>query len=142
MNKFLYYSHLDTKGSAAMLFLRLVAGTAFIFHGWTKIQEPFTWLGADAPIPGFFQALAALSEFGGGIAWIIGLLTPLASLGMLTTMSVAVFFHASHGDPFIGHGASYEPALGYAAISFLLLMIGPGRFALDAILFGSKIANK
>lgn len=141
MNKFLYYSQLDSRGSLAMLFVRLVAGTAFIFHGWSKIQDPFHWLGAAAPIPGIFQALAALSEFGGGIAWILGLLTPLASLGLMATMSVAVYFHVSHGDPFIGQGGSFEPALGYAALSFLLFMIGPGRFSLDAFLFGSKVMD-
>jgi putative oxidoreductase len=141
MHKFLYYSHLDAKGSLAMFLMRLVAGTAFIIHGWSKVQNPFAWLGPEAPIPGFFQALAAISEFGGGIAWIVGLLTPLASLGMFFTMSVAVFFHASKGDPFVGHGGSFEPALGYAAISFLILMVGPGRISLDRVLFGSKSKN-
>ncbi|MBX9879503.1 MAG: DoxX family protein [Candidatus Obscuribacterales bacterium] len=142
MNKFLYYSRLDTKGSLAMLFLRLVAGSAFVFHGWLKIQEPFTWLGPNAPINGYFQALAAFSEFGGGIAWSIGFLMPFASLGMLIMMSMAVYFRAAHGEPFVGYDGSYESSLGYAAMSFLLLMIGPGRFALDAILFGSKLKKQ
>lgn len=141
MKKFLYYSNLDNKESLAMFLMRLVAGTAFIIHGYSKIQEPFTWLGTESPIPGIFQALAALSEFGGGIAWILGLLTPLASLGLMITMAVAVYFHASHGDPFVGHGASFEPALGYAALSFLLLMLGPGRMSLDAHLFRSKLKD-
>lgn len=121
--------------------MRLVAGVAFIIHGWSKVQDPFNWLGSEAPVPALFQALAAYSEFGGGIAWILGLLTPLASLGMFITMIVAVSFHVSHGDPFVGHGSSFEPALGYAALSFLLLMIGPGRFSLDAKLFGSKLRD-
>ncbi len=141
MKKFLYYSHLDSKGSLGLLLMRLVAGTAFIIHGWSKVQTPFTWLGPEAPVPALFQAMAAFSEFGGGIAWILGLLTPLASLGMFITMVVAVSFHVSHGDPFVGHGSSFEPALGYAALSFLLLMIGPGRFSLDAKLFGSKLRD-
>ena len=74
----------------SLLLLRFVAGLAFMFHGWGKIQNPFGWLGPDAPVPGIFQALAALSEFGGGLAWIIGLLNPLASLGIAITMAVGL----------------------------------------------------
>jgi len=62
--------------SAALLFLRLIAGTAFMFHGWGKIQHPLNWMGPEAPVPGVLQFLAAFSEFGGGLAWILGLLTP------------------------------------------------------------------
>ena len=62
----------------ALLLLRIVAGVAFMLHGWGKIQHPFSWMGPD--MPGFLQALAALSEFGGGAAWALGLLTPLASI--------------------------------------------------------------
>lgn len=39
--------------SFALLFLRLIAGTAFIMHGWGKIQNPMAWMGPDAPVPGF-----------------------------------------------------------------------------------------
>src|SRR6185312_3468650 len=77
--------------SAALLLLRLIAGVAFVFHGWGKMQAPMSWMGPDAPIPGFLQLLAAIAEFGGGIAWILGLLTPLASLGITITMLVATY---------------------------------------------------
>jgi hypothetical protein len=30
-------------------------------------------MGTGSPVPGLFQLLAAISEFGGGIAWILGL---------------------------------------------------------------------
>lgn len=119
--------------SGALLILRLVGGAAFMLHGWPKIQNAFTWMGPDAGIPGIFQALAAFSEFFGGLAWILGLLTPLASMGLLSTMAVAVFFHASKGDPFVGRGASYELALVYLAISLVLMFVGPGKFSLDSI---------
>ena len=29
---------------AALLALRIVAGVAFMFHGWYKIQHPFDWI--------------------------------------------------------------------------------------------------
>ena len=44
-------------------------------------------LGPDAPVPGALQFLAFLSEFGGGIALLLGLLTPVAALGVLSTMA-------------------------------------------------------
>lgn len=111
-------------------------------HGWGKIQNPFAWMGPDAFAPGLFQALAALSEFGGGLAWVVGLLTPLASLGIASTMAVAVYFHAvMRGDPFIssGGGSSFELAAIYFCIAVLLIAIGPGRLAFDRIIFGSRV---
>lgn len=127
--------------STAILILRVVAGVAFIYHGWGKIQNPLAWMGPDSPVPGFLQLLAALSEFGGGIAWIVGLLTPLASLGMGITMAVAVYMHMIvMQDPFVSltGGRSYELALVYFVISVVLLILGPGKFSLDRIIFGQK----
>ena len=49
---------LPTVASAALLVLRVVVGTAFIIHGWQKIQTPFSWMGPQSPVPGLFQFLA------------------------------------------------------------------------------------
>jgi putative oxidoreductase len=125
----------------ALLLVRVVGGLAFMLHGWSKIQHPFGWMGPDAFAPGFFQALAARSEFGGGLAWILGLLTPLASLGIASTMTVAFSFHAfMRGDPFVakGPGPSYELAVIYLSIALLLLALGPGRLSLDRTIFGKR----
>lgn len=122
------------KASFALLALRLIAGFGFMLHGWGKIQAPFSWMGAEAPVPGIFQGLAALAEFGGGLAWILGALTPLASIGILITMTVAALFHISKGDPFV---QGYELAAVYWAIAWVLLFVGPGRFSIDAKL-GSR----
>ena len=126
--------------SSALLVLRLVAGSAFIIHGWPKIQHACSWMGANSGIPGFFQFLAALSEFGGGIAWVLGLLTPLASFGIGCTMLVATYFHMIvKGDPFVSTGGgSYELAAAYLCIAVLLKSAGPGRFSLDWKLFGKR----
>ena len=129
-------------GSAALLLLRLTTGIAFILHGWGKIQTPFGWMPEGAlPIPGMFQFLAAVSEFGGGIALIIGLLTPLASLGLAITMLVAAGVHAFvFNDPFVatGGGGSFEPSLGYLMVSILLIAMGPGKYSLDRAIFGQR----
>lgn len=126
--------------ATALLLLRLVVGLAFILHGWGKIQAPFGWMPADSGVPGILQFLAAFSEFGGGIALILGLLTRLASLGLAVTMLVAASLHAFVlKDPFVnmtGPGASYEPALGYLVIAVLFVAMGPGKFSLDKVIFG------
>lgn len=124
------------KGGAALLLLRLVAGPAFILHGWPKIQHAFNWMGPDAAMPGFLQALAALSEFGGGIALVLGLLTRLAALGIACTMFVAVFMiHMPRGDAFVATGpgqGSYELAAVYLVIMLVFLLRGAGAYSLDA----------
>ncbi len=116
-----------TPVSAALLLLRVATGVAFVTHGWGKIQNPFHWMdkGGDAA-PAFFQLLAAVAEFGGGIALVLGLLTPLACFGIFCTMVVAVHRHLTKGG-------SFELAGVYGCIAVLLAVTGPGRFSLDAL---------
>lgn len=124
--------------SAGLLALRIVTGIGLMFHGWKKIQNPFGWK-PDSSIPGVFQLLAAVSEFGGGLAFALGLLTPVAAFGVLCTMAVAASTHIAKGDPFIAPGRpSYELALLYLAAALTLLGGGPGRLSLDAVLFGIR----
>ncbi|HEY1172433.1 MAG TPA: DoxX family protein [Verrucomicrobiae bacterium] len=133
---------LDNRTSIGLLLLRLVVGLAFMFHGWGKIQKPFEWMGPDAKMPGYLQMLAAVSEFGGGLAWMLGALIPLASFGILCTMAVAVHTHMiAKGDPFVSNtgGGSYELAGVYLTVALLLLLAGPGRFSLDKVIFGEKV---
>lgn len=121
--------------------LRVITGLAFVQHGFGKIQNPFHWMGAEASTPAIFQALAALSEFGGGFALILGLLTRLGALGITFTMIVAVYTHASVlGDPFINlsGGRSYELAMVYLAVSLSVIVFSPGRFSADRAIFGTK----
>lgn len=131
----------STFGDIALLLLRLAAGAAFVMHGWVKIQHPFNWMGEHGFAPGPLQALAALSEFGGGLAWIAGLLTPLASLGVLCTMSVAVYTMAimSHA-PFVAKamGPSFELPTVYFCIALVFIALGPGRLSADKALFGTR----
>src|SRR3954454_17400870 len=137
----LFPAFLGGPGAVGLLVLRLVAGTAMMLHGWPKIQKFTSWMGPDAPVPGALQALAALAEFGGGLCWVLGLLTPLASFLILCNMAVAAgMVHIPAGHPFVAStgGPSYEPALGYLAIAVMLLLAGPGRLSLDWALIGRR----
>ncbi len=141
MNR-LFPTFIGGSGAVGLLVLRLVAGTALVLHGWPKIQHATSWMPPDAPVPGVLQALAALAEFGGGLCWVLGLLTPLASFLIFCTMATALgMVHIPQGHPFVATqpgGPSLEPALGYLAIAVLLLLAGPGWLSLDGWLFGGR----
>jgi len=138
MRHLLYCDTTGWLGSVGLLLLRLVMGVAFVLHGWPKIQTPFSWMGPEAAMPGVLQALAALAEFGGGMALVVGLFTRLASLGIACVMIVAIgMVHVPKGDPFVGQGgSSWELAAVYLACAVLFLLLGPGRFSLDTLFFG------
>ena len=124
-----------------LFIIRLVIGYAFVLHGWGKIQTPMSWMGPSAPVPGAFQFLAAFSEFAGGFALILGLLTRLGALGILCTMAVAVCTHVFMlHDPFVNltGGHSFEPAAVYFLIALLFVVNGPGRYSLDSKIFGTR----
>ncbi len=133
-------------GSVGLLLLRLVMGVAFMHHGWSKIQNPMGWMGPEASMPAILQALAAISEFGGGLALIAGLLTRLGSLGITSVMVVALAtVHLKLGHPFVAAksgGPSYELPAVYLACAVMFLLLGPGKFSLDALLFGKLLGQQ
>ena len=145
MRHLLYCDTVGRIGSAGLLLLRLVVGVAFMFHGWSKIHNPLGWMGPEVTMPAILQALAAISEFGGGMALIVGLLTRLACLGISGVMVVALAtVHFPMGHPFVSKmgGPSFELPAVYLACAVLFLLLGSGRFSLDALLFGRPFGAK
>jgi putative oxidoreductase len=133
------------QGAVGLLLLRLVTGAAFMFHGWYKMQSPggpFGWMPTEAHVPGALQGLAVLAEFGGGLGLILGLLTPLAALGIACTMIAALaMVHLRLGHPFVAAQPgqpSFELAAGYLANAVLFLLVGPGKLSLDGLLFAKR----
>jgi putative oxidoreductase len=136
-NKILQVRTLPIDLEIILLLLRVIAGIAMAMHGVGKIQSPFNWMGPDASVPAFLQFLAAVAEFGGGIALALGVVTRIASLGITITMLVAFSLHAFIlGDPFVNpKGSSYELATLYLIISLFFIFYGGGRFSIDGKLF-------
>jgi putative oxidoreductase len=119
-----------------LLLLRLGLGGMFaVVHGWPKITGgPHLWkeLGGATKYLGIHFApemwgfLAALSEFGGGILLILGLLFRPACGALAFTMAVAATMLIKTQS--LGE-AAHPLELGIVFLA--LLFIGPGRFSLD-----------
>ncbi len=142
MNK-IWGEFVGGRAAWGLLAIRVIFGGALVLHGIQKMAAPTSWMNAFGPSapPAPIQFLAFFAEFGGGLALLFGLLTPLAALGVLFEMGVALLMvHAAH--PWVaGPGeASKEAALGYFAFALLMLLAGPGKLSLDALLFGRKRA--
>lgn len=120
-----------------LLVLRVGMGVIFMIHGYPKLfAGPEMWAklgGAMGLIgitfaPVFWGFMAALAEFGGGLLLTLGLFTRTAAALMLFTMLLATYVHVHGGDDFakISHPAK-------CVVVFLgLLLLGPGRYAIDA----------
>jgi len=138
MNK-LFGTYVAGRGALGLLIVRLVFGLGLVLHGLPKVDHLTSWM-PHSPIPGVLQAISVLAEVGGGLALMVGLLTPIAALGIIINFVVAVYFvHFKMGAPFISmKGPSYESAAGYLAVGLLALFTGPGSLSLDALIFGRR----
>jgi putative oxidoreductase len=116
---------------------RLTLGVVFIGTGWgklhglDKVTAFFTELGI--PAPGFNAVLASTAELVCGSLLLIGLLTRLAAIPLVVTMTVAILT-AKIGDL---HGVS--DLLGFEEWTYIVLAVwiavaGPGPLSLDRLL--------
>jgi len=133
--------------SPVLLVVRLYWGWHFIGTGWGKLHnlktvtEYFGSLGI--PAPHLNAIMAASTECVGGTLLLLGLLSRFASLALIGVMCVAyataeidtvrVIF--SNPDKFLGA----DPFL-FLYASVLVFAFGPGRIALDSVLFREKRA--
>lgn len=125
------------RADLALLAIRLVVGTAFVLHGFPKIQHPLTSVAGVLPAaPGWLQASVAFAEFAGGFALIVGFATPIFAFLIACDMFVVVFVVlVPQGATFVarGHGrGSYELELLYLVAASALILMGPGGYAIDA----------
>jgi putative oxidoreductase len=136
-----YISGIEAYG---LLVLRVIWGSAMMVYGFQKIQNPFHWLDVipNTPkVPGFLQAIGALVNFLGGIATILGFLTPIAELSLVVFLGVALILHLTvWHSPFVKPddsqpGPAYDQALIFLGIAIVFLFVGPGSISIDYLLF-------
>ncbi len=123
-----------------LLVLRLVVGLTVSAHGAQKL---FGWWGGSG-MTGWTQMVqrlrirpaqpwawvAALSEFGGGLLFALGLLSPLGSLAIVGAMLVAIAtVHLSKG--FWATKGGYEFNLSLIGGAVAIALAGPGTYSLD-----------
>ena len=121
----------------AVLFLRLILGTTLVLHGWPKVKdlkktaENFHGMGFR---PGnFWGTLAAITEFGGGWAIVLGLFTQIVAIIVIGEFIIIMGWQLKNGAKWV-HG--YELDLFVLAATFMLLTTGIGPWALDKFFFG------
>jgi putative oxidoreductase len=116
--------------AVALTALRIVAGVILAVHGAMKLMDiPGTAQGFAAlgiPYPDRAVYLAIAGELGGGLGLIVGLLTRVAALGVLSAMAVAIgYVHVGHGLLAKNGGWEYPLVLGLVALYFVTRGAGP-----------------
>ena len=136
-------SALNRLQSPLLLAIRLYWGYQFVQDGWgklthlDKVTEFFTSL--NLPAPHMAALSVALIEFGGGLFFALGIASRLTSLVLFVNMTMAylsvpddrVNFSHLFSKPEDFYGASPYT---YWFAALLILILGPGFFALDTLL--------
>lgn len=124
---------INRKNDIALLLLRLTFGGAMIYgHGWGKLlrlfgDDPITFADPFGIGPTASLALAAFAEVLCALLIMVGLFTREATVPLIITMLVAIFFR-HWGDPF----GKVEKALLYLIPYISLMLTGPGWYSIDA----------
>ncbi len=118
----------------SLLFIRIALAIVFVIHGWLKFSgleaagEAFGSLGA--PMPHFLAFVAAVIEFFGGIAILLGLYSRIAAGLIACTMATAIF-SVHFADGFVG-GYEYPFVLLFVALA--VVFGGPGKMTINYII--------
>lgn len=125
--------------SLVLLALRLFLGPMIFAHGFRK----FFGGGKLAGTAGWFKSLgmrqpflnavlAASTETGVGALMTLGLLTTLASAGLIALMTTAIItVHWKNGFFIFNKGEGWEYTFGVAVTCLVPATFGAGRFSLD-----------
>jgi putative oxidoreductase len=117
----------------AALFLRLAVGSLFMIHGYPKLtsQRSGTWM-KSVGMPTAIVPLAGIIEFFGGLALLLGILTPVvALLSALWMLSTTWFSITKVKKKYMG-GYEIDVTLLLAALA--LTFLGAGSFSIDHLL--------
>ncbi|MDB5207994.1 MAG: DoxX family protein [Flavisolibacter sp.] len=141
MKKIISVSQASTPIDIALLIARVGIGALMLTHGLPKMAMLFS--GQPLQFPPMMGMSAAMSlsltvfaEVICSVLLLTGLVTRLAAIPLIITMLVAlILVHAA--DPV----AKQEPALHYLLVYVVLLFAGSGKYSLDYLLGGKRIAT-
>lgn len=133
---------LDRLRSPLLLAIRLFWGWQFAITGWGKLQhldrvaDFFASLGL--PAPHATALFIGCLEFAGGIFLALGLGSRLVSAALFVNMTVA--YWTADRDALLGIFTAPDKFYGADPFTFwfaalLVLVLGPGLFAIDTLLF-------
>lgn len=116
----------------ALLLVRLAVAIPFIYHGAAILFGAFGGPGLKGfaafmhmPLP--VAALVGAGQFFGGLGVLFGVLTRLASAGILIIMVGAILLvHLPHGYSVANNGFEYP--LTHVFLTLALIIAGPGAF--------------
>ncbi len=137
----MFFSNLSKYSDLGLLFIRIIFGSMFLYYGypklfggvamWGQIGQAMGSVGVSiAPV--FWGFMASISMFLGGICVLLGLFIRPACMFLAFTMFVATTMHFRKGDGL--SGASH--ALEVCSVFLGLVFIGPGKYSIDALLWG------
>lgn len=124
--------------SIGLLVLRVITGIIFIAHGGQKLfvygfdGVAGAFAGMGIPLAGIAGPAVALTEFFGGLALVIGLMTRLSGLGLAITMLGAIFFAHLPAGFFAPNGFEFPLALMGASLA--VAFAGAGELSADALI--------
>ncbi|MET0413715.1 MAG: DoxX family protein [Polyangiaceae bacterium] len=125
----------------APLLARITVGVVFITSGWgklhnlDKVTQFFGELGI--PAPAFQAVFVSYVELVCGTALLLGLLTRLVAIPLAATMGVAII--TAKAEEIAGVADLLGTVeFAYVALLFGLVLTGPGKVSLDALLFGKR----
>ena len=119
-------------GDLGLLVLRVFTGLSLAYaHGWDKVPpgEGFIKTVTSLGFPAEMAYLTMLTEFFGGLALAVGLLTRPVALAMVINFAVAAFM-AHAADPYLRKELTFL----FLAVAAMFLCVGAGRFSVDRIL--------
>jgi putative oxidoreductase len=131
--------HTPVLSDVALLIARVGVGVVLLAHGWQKYNEytlagtTGAFEGMGVPLPGLAAVFVTTIEIVGGLALIVGLLTPMfALLNMVSMLGALLLVHAPNGV-FVENGG-FELVLALFAGLAVVAVLGAGKLSADGLL--------